>query len=73
MEAIIRTENKCLFEALLNFLKSLNITVETKEKRQVRALNKSEKQIAAMKKLRGSGNGKLMSALLVERIKDKSR
>ncbi|OFX34476.1 MAG: hypothetical protein A2X08_10220 [Bacteroidetes bacterium GWA2_32_17] len=31
MEAIIRTENKCLFEALLHFLKSLNITVETKE------------------------------------------
>jgi len=31
MEAIIRTENKCLFEALLYILKNLNITVETKE------------------------------------------
>ena len=32
MEAIIRTENKTLFEALLHLLKTLNITVETKEK-----------------------------------------
>ena len=32
MEAIIRTENKTLFEALLQFLKSLNITIEAKEK-----------------------------------------
>jgi len=31
MEAIIRTENKTLFEALLHLLKTLNITVETKE------------------------------------------
>ena len=31
MEAIIRTENKTLFEALLHLLKTLNITVEAKE------------------------------------------
>ena len=33
MEAIIKTENKTLFDALLQFLKTLNITVETKEKK----------------------------------------
>jgi hypothetical protein len=32
MEAIIRTENKTLFEMLLYFLERLNISVETKEK-----------------------------------------
>ena len=30
MEAIIRTENKNLFEAILEFLKKLNFTIETK-------------------------------------------
>ncbi|MBI4645089.1 MAG: PIN domain-containing protein [Bacteroidia bacterium] len=33
MEAIIRTENKTLFDALLHFLRTLNITVEPMDKR----------------------------------------
>ncbi|MBI4648653.1 MAG: hypothetical protein HY738_19230 [Bacteroidia bacterium] len=42
MEAIIRTENKTLFDALLHFLRTLNITVEPKEK-EVSTLKKTKK------------------------------
>ena len=42
MEAIIRTNDRNVFDALLPFLKSLNITVETKEKK-VRLPKKNKK------------------------------
>lgn len=45
MEAIIRTENKTLFEAILVFLQKLNFTVETrKEKITQRNNAQPEKQ-----------------------------
>jgi len=45
MEAIIRTENKCLFEALLHFLETLNITVEINEKSTVEEENTKKKEL----------------------------
>jgi len=36
MEAIIRTNNRNLFNSLLLFLKSLHITVETNEKKVIK-------------------------------------
>ena len=71
MEAIIRTNDTNLFNSLLLFLKNLHITVEAKKDEVL--LSKSGEQVAAMKKLRGSGSGNLLSALLDERAKDKNR
>ncbi|MBI2966614.1 MAG: hypothetical protein HYY40_02215 [Bacteroidetes bacterium] len=44
MEAIIRTDNKTLFETLLYFLKRLNISVETPEKTFHKTYHQTEKQ-----------------------------
>ena len=35
MEAIIKTNNRNLFESLLQFLRTLNISVETKEEKNL--------------------------------------
>lgn len=45
MEATIRTKNKNLFEALLLFLKTLHISVETKEKIVIRSKSQSSKAL----------------------------
>jgi len=45
MEAIIRTVNKTLFDALLHFLETLNITVEINEKSTVKEENTKKKGI----------------------------
>ena len=43
MVAIIRTNDKNLFESLLSFLKSLHITIETKEEIKSIPITKSKK------------------------------
>ena len=37
MEAIIRTNDRNLFESLLQFLRTLHITVETKEEKKLQS------------------------------------
>lgn len=45
MEAIIRTNDRNLFDSLLLFLKSLHITVETKESIKSKPIAKNKKKI----------------------------
>jgi len=62
---------------LRSYLRSLKLPPDTKvsvtfeDKRANAELLKRKTAISAMKKLRGSGNGNLVSVLLKERQKDK--
>lgn len=47
------------------------LTVTIEEKKKIKRVWNKEKATKAMKKLKGSGNGQLVSALLRERRKDK--
>jgi len=63
---------------LQNLLRSLQLppdirfTVTFEDDEAVKKVLKRQLAIAAMKKLRGSGNGNLVAALLTEREKDAS-
>ena len=60
-------------------IKDLQLSPETRLSVQfdnteaVQKALKKQKSIAAMKKLRGSGNGRLMNALLADRAKERAR
>ena len=43
MEAIIRTNDKNLFNSLIQFLKTLHLQVETKEEKKTKSSSKSKK------------------------------
>ena len=61
---------------LQNLLQSLHLppdtrlTVKFENAQSVKKAVKRQKAVAAMKKLRGSGNGNLVTALLAEREKE---
>jgi len=61
---------------LQNLLQSLKLppdtrlTIQFEDGQAVEKILKRQKAIKAMKKLKGSGNGKLVSALLAEREKE---
>ena len=64
MEAIIRTDDKSMFDALLKFLKTLNVKIETKDKPIEKAVavkdtKKSKKLLTEFQKL--LLNGPVMS------------
>jgi len=49
MEAIIRTNDRNLFESLLQFLRTLHITVETKEEKKLQSTsNQITKKIISL-------------------------
>ena len=63
-------------ESLLRHLKlpsDTKLTVIFEDKRTGAEVLRRKKALAAMKKLKGSGNGRLVSTLLEERAKDKLR
>ena len=65
------------FSDLKDLLKSANVpedsrvTITFEDDRVGTEISKREKALAAMKKLRGTGNGNLMKSLLDQRNKDK--
>jgi hypothetical protein len=63
------------FKSLMNHIQlppetKLNITFDDDE--HALKILKRKKSLEAMRKLRGSGNGKLVNTLLIERQKDKA-
>jgi hypothetical protein len=64
------------FQDLLNHVKlptKTRLTVTFEDDQSAIEILKRKRAIEAMQKLRGSGNGNLVTALLNERDKDKSR